>query len=515
MTGSIVKYMDSLIDWTSSACWNTDRLSIRSQWKNGMVSVISWDIHARPWNVLILVRWVAAGARSSATTTTTTNGWYVVVVVVVAEAAAAGAKMSADGVAAVVSGVDLALVSWMDGPVVDLSSISVASGQRVNREQLFNISQQQRIGRCLCAKDAAANSNCSDPTTTMSTKSVVVVTPGHESTGAPCATLPLLKPTLKKPKSVGQQQQPDSTTTYSGVTPTKTLSIDRRVHHQQQQPTVVPHLVPQVVEVVGPIQQHRSKQQQQQSGQVSRTNSCSTEVLPTSGATAGRPAPPPVGGCNNSVKLNRCNNNSTATLSNNVSSLSSRSTGGITNHHQQQPIESSLVASIVTSNKPILSRKNWNNTIDVSGVGGGSSSSAHHLQHQPSCLRRYGSQQSCKSATTLRSYVSSTGRGISAMISFPRKSFWLFPVQSLVLPFQGPASVRDLFDTSKKRTEKIGDSTSLSAVSRIVIDRSPASFLFTAHHHLYMCASRILDRPLCSLKSRPLYIMKKKRRSNL
>jgi hypothetical protein len=342
--------------------------------------------------------------------------------------------MSADGVAAVVSGVDLALVSWMDGPVVDLSSISVTSGQRVNREQ-FNINnqQQQRIGRCLCAKDAAANSNCSDPTTTTTTtKSVVVVTPGHDatisSTGAPCATLPLLKPTLKKPKSVGQQQQPNSTTTYSGATPTKTLSIDRRVHHQQQQPTVVPHLVPQVVEVVGPIQQQHRSKQQQQSGQVSRTNSCSTEVLPTSGATAGRPAPPHVGGCNNGVKLNRCNNNSTATLSNNVSSLSSRSTGGITNH---QPIESSLVASIVSSNKPILSRKNWNNTIDVSGVGGGSSSSAHHLQHQPSCLRRYGSQQSCKSATTLRSYVSSTSRGtVYQLFHSPRKSVLLFQLSN-------------------------------------------------------------------------------------
>jgi hypothetical protein len=203
------------------------------------------------------------------------------------------------------------------------------------------------------------------------------------------------------------------------------LSIDRRVHHQQNNsPRLFPHLVPQVVEVVGPIQQQHRSKQQQQSGQVSRTNSCSTEVLPTSGATAGRPAPPPVGGCNNGVKSNRCNSNSTATLSNNVSSLR---IGGL-NH---QPIESSLVASIVTSNKPILFRKNWNNTIDVSGVGGGSSSSAHHLQHQPSCLRRYGSQQSCKSATTLRSYVSSTSRGtVYQLFHSPRKSVLLFQLSN-------------------------------------------------------------------------------------
>lgn len=179
--------------------------------------------------------------------------------------------MSADGLASIVSGVDLALVSWMDGPVVDLSSMN--TGGR-------NKSNQQRIGRCLCSKDIAPS-----------------VQDG---------SVPLLKPTLKKPT-------------------TKTLSIDR-------------HIVPQVVEVVGP---NRTKH-----GPVSRTNS---EIVSRTG----------VG---------------------NVSS------------------------AVIT--KPILSRKNWNNTIDVSGVG--------RQQHQPSCLRRYGSQQSCKSATTLRSYVasSSTSRGM-------------------------------------------------------------------------------------------------------
>ncbi len=68
-------------------------------------------------------------------------------------------------------------------------------------------------------------------------------------------------------------------------------------------------------------------------------------------------------------------------------------------------------ATTTTANhhKPILSRKNWNNTIDICGPSGSASST----QQQPpqSNLRRYGSQQSCKSASTLRSYLSSTSRG--------------------------------------------------------------------------------------------------------
>ena len=259
--------------------------------------------------------------------------------------------MSADGVAAVVSGVDLALVSWMDGPVVDLSSISVATGQS-RREQP---NHHQRIGRCLCAKDgvasAAPNSNsngatATTETTTTATKTVTVVTPssGHDgsSSASSAATLPLLKPTLKKPRPASS---------YS-ATPSKTLSIDRRNH-------MVPHLVPQVVEVAGPF--HRSKQQQ--TGQVSRTNSAEG---------AGRTA---AGGNN---KLNRSSNS----ICNSVGSRNQAQSAG----------------ESVPATKPILSRKNWNNTVDVSGSA----------RHQPSCLRRYGSQQSCKSATTLRSYVAST-----------------------------------------------------------------------------------------------------------
>lgn len=73
-------------------------------------------------------------------------------------------------------------------------------------------------------------------------------------------------------------------------------------------------------------------------------------------------------------------------------------------------ITSSTPAVVTTANhhKPILSRKNWNNTIDICGPSGSSST-----QQQPpqSNLRRYGSQQSCKSASTLRSYLSSTSRG--------------------------------------------------------------------------------------------------------
>jgi hypothetical protein len=122
---------------------------------------------------------------------------------------------------------------------------------------------------------------------------------------------------------------------------------------------MVPHLVPQVVEVAGPV--HRTTKAIQQTGQVSRTNSCSTE------GGAGRTAA--VAAIGND-KLNRSSIN-------------------------QQP---TVVGESVPATKPILSRKNWNNTIDASGSA----------RHQPSCLRRYGSQQSCKSATTLRSYVAST-----------------------------------------------------------------------------------------------------------
>ncbi|XP_045031591.1 uncharacterized protein LOC116925378 isoform X2 [Daphnia magna] len=209
--------------------------------------------------------------------------------------------MSADGLAAVVSGVDLALVSWMDGPVVDLSSMNVTTGGR-NKNKL----DQQRVGRCLCSKETT-----------------VAVEPTQDGST-------LLKPTLKKAPH------------YSAAgSATKTLTIDR-------------HIVPQVVEVAT----HRTKQ-----GQVSRTNS-SSEIVSRTGGN----------------KLNRVASNSTRNAN-------------------------------VSSTKPILSRKNWNNTIDVSGVG-----AARQQQHQPSCLRRYGSQQSCKSATTLRSYVanSSTSRGGAA-----------------------------------------------------------------------------------------------------
>lgn len=219
--------------------------------------------------------------------------------------------MSADGVAAVVSGVDLALVSWVDGPVVDLSS--VAGQPRPH--------QHQRIGRCLCAKDAA----------------VLAETEGlaQESSSLPAT----LKPTLKKTR---QNASASSSVSYSAST--KTSSVDR-------------HIVPQVVEV-----SHRTKQQQQQHGQVSRTNSAADKSV------------------DRAVRI-------------------SRPSTTIKNHDSITPT--------TAPTKPILSRKNWNNTIDVSGVG---SAAAQQQQHQPSCLRRYGSQQSCKSATTLRSYVTSTGQ---------------------------------------------------------------------------------------------------------
>lgn len=64
-------------------------------------------------------------------------------------------------------------------------------------------------------------------------------------------------------------------------------------------------------------------------------------------------------------------------------------------------------AATANNHKPILSRKHWNNTIDV-----GSSSASVHATVLSSNLRRYGSQQSCKSASTLRSYLStSNSRG--------------------------------------------------------------------------------------------------------
>ncbi|EFX89614.1 hypothetical protein DAPPUDRAFT_233248 [Daphnia pulex] len=289
-----------------------------------------------------------------------------------------GGRMSADGVAAVVSGVDLALVSWMDGPVVDLSSISVGAGQS-RREPPGH--HHQRIGRCLCAKDgvafvAAPNSNSSSATTTTTattttSKSVTVVTPSQQSgqhgdgssSASSAATLPLLKPTLKKARP--------ASTSYTSATPSsKTLSIDRR-HH------MVPHLVPQVVEVAGPV--HRTTKAIQQTGQVSRTNSCSTE------GGAGRTA-------------------AVAAIGNDKLNRSSLSVCSRTQQSQQPTVV--VGESVPPATKPILSRKNWNNTIDASGSA---------ARHQPSCLRRYGSQQSCKSATTLRSYVASTSSNSRGM----------------------------------------------------------------------------------------------------
>lgn len=208
--------------------------------------------------------------------------------------------MSADG-SAVVSGVDLALVSWVDGPVVDLSS--VASQPRPHHHQ--------RIGRCLCAKES---------------------THPPEADGQPDSldpAPPQLKSTLKKPRT--------TTTTNEGTSATTTVkNVD------------VQHIVPQVVQVV------TSQRTRQHLGEPGMPADSKTLI-----DTTGR------------GRINRAN--------------------------------TTLVASATTSVlpvKPILSRKNWNNTIDSSPQ-----------QHQPSCLRRYGSQQSCKSATTLRSYVSNTSRG--------------------------------------------------------------------------------------------------------
>lgn len=168
--------------------------------------------------------------------------------------------MSADG-AAVVSGVDLALVSWMDGPVLDLSA-AVSTQQRRHH--------QQRVGRCLCANDAASTTLKSDE-----------------------PRAPILKQTNKKEQ------------------------------HQQ-------HIVPQVVQ----LESARPKEEQ----------------------------------------------------------------SGPSNNGGPLPI------------KPILSRKNWSNTTETS-IATSSGTQQSIQRHEPSCLRRYDSQQSCKSAVTLRSYISTQSRG--------------------------------------------------------------------------------------------------------
>lgn len=203
--------------------------------------------------------------------------------------------MSADG-SAVVSGVDLALVSWVDGPVVDLSSVS--SQPRPHHHQ--------RIGRCLCAKE-------SHP---------------PEADGQPDSDPPpqQLKSTLKKPR-----------TNEASATTVKSVDASQ-------------HIVPQVVQVVT---SQRTKQHGNSEPGMRATDS-KTSIETTTGRG----------------RINRANTTSVA------------------------------ATNAVLPVKPILSRKNWNNTIDSSPQ-----------QHQPSCLRRYGSQQSCKSATTLRSYVSNTSRG--------------------------------------------------------------------------------------------------------
>lgn len=238
--------------------------------------------------------------------------------------------MSADGVAAVVSGVDLALVSWMDGPVVDLSSVS---GQPRSHEH-------QRIGRCLCAKDAAA---------------------AESEVAAQQNSVPQLKSTLKKQQQQQQQHRPAPSTSYSA---SKSPSIDR-------------HIVPQVVQVVS--------QRTKQHGQVSNSSSTTAGSVEKGGQQQQQQ---PLEASSNRTRINRANTSATT----------------------------SLPAGHPT--KPILSRKNWNNTID---------SSPHQQQHhhQPSCLRRYGSQQSCKSATTLRSYVTSTSRG-NFKVNECNKIFLLF-----------------------------------------------------------------------------------------
>lgn len=97
------------------------------------------------------------------------------------------------------------------------------------------------------------------------------------------------------------------------------------------------------------------------------------------------------------------------------------------NHHpqqQQQQQQQPPHRNSTGPSKPILSRKNWNNTIDSSGRPVPLS---HHnqqqLQHSASCLKRYGSQQSCRSATTLRSYVS-TSRGTVKIHTHISSLFW-------------------------------------------------------------------------------------------
>lgn len=228
--------------------------------------------------------------------------------------------MSADGVAAVVSGVDLALVSWMDGPVVDLSSVS---GQPRPHEH-------QRIGRCLCAKDAAVAES--------------QVAAQHTN-----STVPQLKSTLKKQQQQ-QQHRPAPSTSYSA---SKSPSIDR-------------HIVPQVVQVVS--------QRTKQHGQVSNSSSTTAGILEKGAQQQQQQQQQPLE-VSNRNRISRANTSATSLPAGHPS-------------------------------KPILSRKNWNNTID-----GGPHQQQQQHHHQPSCLRRYGSQQSCKSATTLRSYVTSTSRG--------------------------------------------------------------------------------------------------------
>lgn len=204
--------------------------------------------------------------------------------------------MSADG-SAVVSGVDLALVTWVDGPVVDLSSQPRPH-------------QHQRIGRCLCAKEPDG------------------VETAHQQQQPDTDHLQL-KSTLKKARA-------SSSSETSAAIATKTVDASQ-------------HIVPQVVQVV--TSQRTKQQPANEPGMTLDSKTTSTETT-----VRGRP-------------INRANTTS--------------------------------IPAVVLPVKPILSRKNWlNNTIDSSPQ-----------QHQPSCLRRYGSQQSCKSATTVRSYVSNTSRG--------------------------------------------------------------------------------------------------------
>ena len=94
-----------------------------------------------------------------------------------------------------------------------------------------------------------------------------------------------------------------------------------------------------------------------------------------------------------------------------------RIASGLQEQQQRNSIQTTTGPS-----KPILSRKNWNNTIDSSGRAVPLS---HHnqqqQQHSASCLKRYGSQQSCRSATTLRSYVSTSRGKLILHFLFKRK----------------------------------------------------------------------------------------------